>query len=135
MSQSTIVSGRASRGRTAPTPVRWAVWLLYVGALLPLLSVVVVVLHGSPNGTFVSSAIVGVVLPVVVAQLVRRGYRWARVAVWIWAAFLTVTAGIVAADGPWDLAQTLSMIFDLSFIVGASVLLAVPRSNQYFRRS
>jgi hypothetical protein len=136
MTQTTTWSGRrGSRGQTAPSSVRWAVWLLYVGALLPLVSVVLVSLQGSPNASFVSSAIVGIGLPLMLTHLVKLGHRWARVAVWIWAAVLTVTAGIAAAGSPWSLAQTLATLFGLSFIVAASVLLAVPRSNQYFRRT
>jgi hypothetical protein len=115
--------------------VRWAVWLLYVRALLSLASVLEVVIEGSPNGTFALNATTGIGLPVVLAPLVRRGYRWARTAVWIWVAVGTVTFGIVEAGRPWDLPEMVTTVSALSFPVGVSVLLALPSSNQYFRRT
>src|SRR4051812_35435581 len=49
VSQSRTLFRRGSRDRLAPSPVRWAVWLLYVRALLSLASVLEVVIEGRPN--------------------------------------------------------------------------------------
>jgi hypothetical protein len=135
VSQSKTLFRRGSQDRLAPSPVRWAVWLLFVPALLSLTSVLVVVIEGSPNGTFALNAIAGIVLPLVLAPLVRRGYRWARTAVWIWAALGSVAFAIVAAGRPWDLPEIVTTVSALAFPVGVSVLLALPSSNQYFRRT
>lgn len=133
MSQSKTLS---LRGDWGPSPVRWAVWLLSLFALLSLASVLeFLIVGGSPNGTYALNATAGIGLPVVLALLVRRGYRWARAAVWIWAAVGLLAVGIIVAGRPWDVPQVLTVISALSFPVAVSVLLAVPSSNQYFRRT
>jgi hypothetical protein len=133
MSQSKTLSLRGDRG---PSPVRWAVWLLCLFGLLSLASVLeFLIVGGSPNGTYALNATAGIGLPAVLALLVRRGYRWARAAVWIWAAVGLLAVGIVVAGRPWDVPQVLTVISALSFPVAVSVLLALPSSNQYFRRT
>jgi hypothetical protein len=133
MSESTASIHSGNRRQARPSPVRCATWLLLVGALLPLVSVLEVVLHGSPNASFASSSAIGIGIPIVLALLVRRGYGGARKAIWTWSTALAVEACVVVTAGPRGTAEVLSTVFDLSFIVGASVLLALPSSNEYFR--
>ena len=124
------------RGDWGPSPVRCVVWLLSLFALLSLASVLeFLVIGGSPNGTYALNAASGIGLPVVLALLVRRGYRWARVVVWIWAAGGLLAVAIIVASGPWDVPQVLTVVSALSVPVAVSVLLALPSSNQYFRRT
>jgi Mn2+/Fe2+ NRAMP family transporter len=69
---------------------------------------------------------------VVLALLVRRGYRWARAAAWIWAAAVLLAVGIVVAGRPWDVLQVLTVISGLSVPGAVSVLLAVTSSEVVF---
>jgi hypothetical protein len=135
VSQSKTLFRRDSRGRLPPSPVRWAAGLLYVYALLSVASVAEFVIIGSPNATYVLNATTGIGLPVVLAPLVRHGYRWARIAFWIWAGLGTITFAIVEAGRPWGLPEIVTTVSALGFFIGVSVLLALPSSNQYFRRT
>jgi hypothetical protein len=134
MSQSKTLS---PRGVWGPSPVRCAVWLLSLSALLSVASVLeyLIVAEGSPSGGYAINATTGIGLPLVLALLVRRGYRWARAAVWIWVAAGLLAVGIVVAGRPWDVLQVLIVISGLGVPVAVSVLLALPSSNQYFRRT
>lgn len=136
MTQPKTLSRRGHRARWAPSPVRWAVWLLFLFAVLSLAGVLeFLIVGGSPNGTYALNATAGIGLPAVLALLVRRGYKWARAAVWIWAALGLLAVGIVVAGRPWDLPEVLTAVSGLSGPVAVCVLLALPSSNQYFRRT
>jgi hypothetical protein len=140
----------------APTSVTTAVQLMFVGAALGVLGIIMTIVNkdeirqqiieSSPdvqnvdaivNGTVAFSVLLGVAFTVLwiwLALMVRKGRNWARIVTWVVAGISLVMTVPVLFDPLTAFNSIMSAIggiLDIAIIV----LLAMRTSNEFFRRT
>jgi len=138
----------------APMPVARAVQLMFIGAALSIIGLIVTVankdairdqaLEGNPrpedvdtivNATLAFSIVLGLIFTALwigLALMVRRGKNWARIVTWVLAG-LGVLFTLPSLFNPLNaLSLTLSIIGGL-LDVAIIVLLAMRQSNEFFK--
>ncbi|MGI8680361.1 MAG: hypothetical protein ACR2LX_17070 [Jatrophihabitans sp.] len=136
-----------------PDTVTNAVRLMYALVAINLISVIVLfstkddlrkrIRANTPNASnatvnaavtvAVVIAVVFIVLYALLAFQVSRGRNWARIVTWVLAG-LAIISGLVGLGQPEPTLSRIVGVIALLLEIGIVVLLAVKRSNPYFRR-